>query len=341
MTNSADLYLEICSLAKTPQAYFFMKNRKNFYLQIVTTIFFELTTAKNSPLISKFCASNGINFVGKNFKIDSVSEKFIFSTSYDMHCIIFGLHLAISENLETAAQFFEQCKEKIFRGTFLTSEDFLKLADCLKIIDSQLGKFFSAPETIPPQKISDEEEKIFLQSLNNISENRKNNDEKIIDEIKKIQLSMQAEAETIQKSLKQISDLRDEIDFRGMDEPIRQMIQLYYKLSENLKRHPQADEKKGYDALIKRCNSFLKYITQSLAMLGVEIINDTGKIFDPDKNKISDDAENPLDATVTKILKAGFIYKGKVLEKAEVEISKPEKISAANINYFFGGKNFS
>ena len=340
MSNSAALYLETCNRAKNSSAYFFWKDAKNFYLQIVTTIFFELTTAKNSPLISNFCASNGINFVGKNFKIDSSAEKFNFSTSYDMYCVIFGLHLAISENLETAAQFFEQCKEKIFRGNFLASEEFLKLADCLKMIDNQLEKLSATQEIIPPPKISDDEEKIFQNTLDDIAKNRKSDDEKIIDEIKKIQLSMQAEVETIQKSLKQISDLRDEIDFRGMDEPIRQLIQLYYKLSENLKRHPQADEKKGYDALIKRCNSFLKYITQSLAMLGVEMIDDTGKIFDPDKNKTSDDAENPLDATVTKILKAGFIYKGKVIEKAEVEISAPAK-TFSTTNYFSGGKFFS
>lgn len=337
MVNSAALYSETCSQAKFQPAYFFLKNAKNFYLQIVTTTFFELTTAKNSPLISKFCASNGINFVGKNFQIDSAAENFIFSTSYDMHGIIFGLHLAISENLDTSAQFFEQCKEKIFRGNFLTSEDFLKLTDYLQMIDNQLEKFSSATKIISPQKNLDGEEKNLQQVLNSIAQNRKSDDEKIIDEIKKIQLNMQAEVETIQKSLKQISALRDEIDFRGMDEPIRQMIQLYYKLSENLKRHPQIDEKKGYDALIKRCNSFLKYLTQSLAMLGVEIINDTGKIFDPDKNKISDDIENPLEATVTKILKAGFIYKGKVIEKAEVEVSAPVKTFSSTKNYFFGG----
>ena len=122
----------------------------------------------------------------------------------------------------------------------------------------------------------------------------------------------------MQNSLKQIADIRDDLDFRTMKEPINQLIQLYEKLNDTLKRHPQEN---GYDKLIKRCNSFLKYLIQSLEMLGVEIINNTGEIFNPDKNKTSNDENFSPNSIVTKINKAGFIYKGQIIAKAEVEIA--------------------
>lgn len=125
-----------------------------------------------------------------------------------------------------------------------------------------------------------------------------------------------------------------------MKEPIYQLIQLYKKLDDNLKLHPQEDASKGYAALIKRCQSFLNYIAQSLKMLGVEIINNAGEKFDPDKNQVADDLKISFDSTVTQINKIGFIYRGQVLENEEVEVAESggklnENWNGLWYNFFF------
>ena len=173
-----------------------------------------------------------------------------------------------------------------------------------------------------------------MKTLDDIAQNRKADDEKIVDEIKKVQQTMQDELNAVQQSLKKISEIREEIDYRSLKEPIYQLIELYRKIDDNVKRHPMEDTAKGYSSLMKRCESFLKYVNQSLKMLGVELINETDITFNPDKNKLADDEQAPLDSTVTKIIKVGFIYKGQVLEKAEVEISKSESSSTINIPNF-------
>ena len=189
-----------------------------------------------------------------------------------------------------------------------------------KVVQVPVEKIIEKPVEKPatPQIVSDADSTNLLKALDEIAKNRKSDDEKIVDEIKNIQQTLQGELSAIQQSLKQISEIRDDIDFRGMKEPIYQLIQLYYKLDDNLKRHPMADKDRGYTALIKRCESFLKYVAQSLKMLGVELINETGKTFDPDKNKVADDSPVSIDSTVTKIVKAGFMYKKQIIEKAEV-----------------------
>ena len=127
-----------------------------------------------------------------------------------------------------------------------------------------------------------------------------------------------------------IWEIRDGIDFRTLEEPIYQLINLYQKLNGNLKRHPMTDKEKGYKELLARCNRFLEYIIQSLEMLGVEVISESGKKFNPDKNKVADDEPVSLNSVVSKVNKFGFAYKGKIIEKAEVEVKKS----------YFPGSNF-
>ena len=290
MVDSVTLYLEACRFAAQNIPPNFLRN---YYLQIVTTMFYELTTKKNSSLLSKFCADNGLTIDAENFKIEKVQPSPLKINFCDIYFISYGLDTAFEKSLDDCAKCFN---ENIFRGKILGEEYTSKFFLHWKNIDSRLEKF------------SNNEEKISWQ-------NRKADDEKIIDEIKKVQLSMQ-------QSLKKISEIQDETEFRGVKEPINQLIQLYRKLDENLKRHPMPDSQKGYAELIKRCNKFLNYIVQSLKMLGVEIIDETGGAFNPDRNKVTDDAVEPIDSTVTKIVKIGFAYKGvDVIEKAEVEVA--------------------
>ncbi|MBR5913214.1 MAG: nucleotide exchange factor GrpE [Selenomonadaceae bacterium] len=360
MANSATLYAEACNFVRrnSNSPYW----QKNFYLQILTTMFQELLTTKTSPLISKFCADSKINFEGKNFKIEPVQNPSPIPTSFDMGVILLGLAYAFTENIDTCATVHNNYVRDIFRGQTLKDELRPSLLSALQTIDDCLEKFHAAEKivyvekpvekvvekiiekpvekivekmvdrTAPPKIIYDEDN--LMKTLDDIAQNRKADDEKIVDEIKKVQQTMQDELNAVQQSLKKISEIREEIDYRSLKEPIYQLIELYRKIDDNVKRHPMEDTAKGYSSLMKRCESFLKYVNQSLKMLGVELINETDITFNPDKNKLADDEQAPLDSTVTKIIKVGFIYKGQVLEKAEVEISKSESSSTINIPNF-------
>ena len=359
MANSSTLYVEACNFVlRNPNSPYW---QKKLYLQIVMTMFQELLTTKTAPLISKFCADNQIKFEGKNFKVEPIQTKSAYATSFDMYAVLLGLTYVFTENIDTCATVHDNCVGDIFRGQILKDDFRQDLFNTLQMVDVCLEKFQPKEKIVekiiekpvekivekivekpvekivekviekPVEKISedvekipDEEENNLLKALEEIAQNRKSDDEKIVDEIKKVQQNMQDELNAVQQSLKQISDIREEIDYRGLKEPIYQLIQLYRKIDDNVKRHPMADTEKGYASLMKRCESFLKYVTQSLKMLGVELITETDITFNPDKNKLADDEQAPLDSTVTKIIKVGFIYKGQVLEKAEVEISNTE-----------------
>ena len=279
MIDSLTLYNEAVILQKTNLE---NKNKlqesvKKSYLQILTTVFHELITKRNSPLISVICMKNRIDFNGENFNIDLDKPRSLscFESSGDMYYILYGLNTIFSKDLNACEHIFETIKKSIFNNTKFDPRE---LKSHLKKLDTNLEKFSSKENSAP--KIQSESEETLIQNLSNITSNRKADDEKIIDELTKIQVTMQ-------NSLKQISELRDDIDFRNVQEPINQLIQLYYKLDEILKYPPQEDD---YEKLVKRCESFLQYIIQSLESLGVEISEN------PDENK-----------------KIGFVYKGKTM----------------------------
>ena len=314
MSNSLEIYKEILA-AENPAGL------KNYYLQLVTTIFYELTTKKTSPLISFFCQMNIQNFTPKNFQLQPAQIVFNRQTSFDMYVIIFGFNVAIYENLDSALKVYEIYKQNIFRGVPLQENYFQALIKNLAALDEGLGKFLKKPDP----------DKDFLQNLNALSENRHAADEKIIAEIKKIQLALQEELPRLQGTLKTISDIRDGIDFKATAEPINQLIQLFDKLHETLQRHPQADAQKGYEILLRRCKNFSRFIEQALAMLGAQLIKEINIPLNPDMHEISDAVRPSAQAKVSKILRVGLIYKGQILRKAEVEIVEPEN--------FFGGKS--
>ena len=353
MANSFNLYLETCSIVKTfPDEYW----RKNFYLRIVTTMFYELLKDKNSPLISRFCADNNINFQGKNFNVAPFQKKFIppKQISCDAFFLLFGLSVAFSENLDVCDKYYDEqsFKDFIFQGQIMSETHVQKIMNFLDTIDNcmknylpvEKEKVIQVPvervvEKIvekPVEKVIDPETKTLLTELDTISKNRVADDEKIMDDVKQLQLTLQDEFERIKESLKQIADIRDDVEYRNLKEPIYQLIQLHKRVSDSVKRHPMEDKEKGYATLIKRFNSVLTYVTQSLKMLGVELIDETDGIFDPVKHKVDYDADNPIDCVVKKIIRPGFMYKGTVLEQAEVEVEKPVTNFTATRNNFFG-----
>ena len=295
MTNSLELYKEVLTLAKNNPTY----NFKNYYLQLVTTIFYELARKKTSPLISLLCQMNIQNFAPKNFKLQSAQVIFNVPTTFDMYIIICGLNYALSENLDAALKIYEPYAQSVFRGLALQENYIQDLLNNLIKLDDNLN---------PAQTLSD------------LSRNRQSADEKIIDEIKKVQLALQNELPRLQGTLKIISDIRDGIDFKTVAEPINQLIQLFDKVNETLQRHPQADTQKGYENLLRRLKNLSRLIEQSLAMLGAEFINEINIPLNPDRHEVINTSRLPAQAVVSKILRVGLIYKGQILRKAEVEI---------------------
>ncbi|MBR2518691.1 MAG: nucleotide exchange factor GrpE [Selenomonadaceae bacterium] len=357
--NSFELYRQILNFSQRNPAK--VNELKNFYVQLLTTVFYELLTQKTSPLLSALCQANRINFEPKNFQLYKTQWTFEVPTGADLYFVVIGLNYAVSEDLKSCQKVYEDCAKNIFRFRALTQKHFQILLSYLPELDKGLGKFFAvkvvekpvekivekiievpAPKQIPAEP--DEQDKVFLQSLNSLAADRYSADEKIINEIKNVQLSLQEELPRLQDSLKKISEIRDGLDFVTQEEPIRQLIQLFDKLTEILQRHPQADAQKGYENLIKRCRNFLRYIEQSLAMLGAEIINETNVPFDFSRHETANTSKPTERATVSKILREGFIYKGQVIRKAEIEfvepsatISQPPKTSSRFGN-LWGGK---
>ena len=297
MINSLEIYKEILNFAKNNPTGFNVL--KNYYLQLLTTIFYELTTKKNSPLISFLCQMNIKNFEPKNFQLLPAQMISNMPTTFDMYIIINGLNYAITESLDAAFKIYEPYKQGIFRGLTLPENYIQDLLNNLTRLDDNLNS---------------------TQNLGDLSQNRQAADEKIIGEIKKVQLALQGELPRLQNTLKIISDIREELDFKAMAEPINQLIQLFDKLYDTLQRHPQADTQKGYDTLLKRCKNFSRFIEQALAMLGAEFINEINIPLNPDRHEVINTSRPPAQAVVSKILRVGLIYKGQVLRKAEVEI---------------------
>ena len=331
MINSLDLYAEAITVVKNNPTANVAPVLRNYYLQLATMTFYELTTKKTSPLISTLCRVNNLALPTKNFSFVPAQVAFNFHTSFDLFAIVYGLNVALAENLDLCLTVFESNAERIFRGVPLTNEGFQSLQMNLIALDESLGKFRHVERVV--EKIV---EVPVDQSLKTLTDNRRSDDEKIIDEIKKVQLALQDELPRLQGTLKTISDIRDGLDFKTLEEPINQLVQLFDMINETAGRHPQEDTQKGYDKLIKRCRSFARYVEQSLAMLGAQIINETDIPLDTSRHKVANAARPSDTAKVSKVLSVGLIYKGRVLRKAEVEIAEPVMNQYAELRKSFG-----
>lgn len=347
MINSLELYKEALTFARNnPSNAFAVRNDnilRNYYLQLITIIFYELTVKKNSPLISFLWQFNIQGLAPKNFSLSTGYVAFNMDTSYDMYAIVVGLNVAFTENLDSCQGVYLQCKQNIFRGVQLNPESWSDLFNYLATLDDALGKIFAPVKVVekvvevPVEKIADDADKDFLQNLSALAEVRRADDEKIADEIKKVQLALQDELPRLQSTLKTIAEIRDGIDFKTMQEPINQLIQLFDKLHETLQRHPLPDMQKGYDTLLKRCRNFSRYIEQSLGMLGAELIAEVNVPVDFSRHTVTNANRPPERATVSKILRVGLLYKGQVLRKAEVEITEPPAAQTVTSTFAHAG----
>ena len=280
---------------------------KNYYLQLVTTTFFELMTRKTSPLISALCKMNNLPFTPKNFTLTPAQGILPpHPTGFDLVALVYGLNAALTKNLAECQRLYVQNARAIFRKERLPRDDVQELLNQLAALDEGIGKFFAAERIIEVPAAQDDD---LIQDLSAIAKKRLAADEMIIAEIKKVQLALQSVSPPPQAALQTIMKIRDEIDFEALKEPINQLWLLFDKLNEILERHPMSDTAKGYERLIRRCKNFSRYVEQSLAMLGAEVINETNVPFDPAKH--------------TKELSFGLIYKGKVIRKTDIEIAEP------------------
>ena len=302
-----------------------------YYSLLVTTAFYELVTARESPLISKFCRDYEIKFDSKNFKIDSKTEKKVIRpvAPMDMYIIVFGIVFAFT-SLDNSSRIYDKLKENFLKDLPVNNKELNQLMKNFKRLDESIGNFFdkAAPKVEAPPAAETQTEIVraaydenFTAELNKLASARTAGDEKIIGDIKNLQLTLQEELKAVQISLKNISDLRDDIDFRTVKAPIEQLLNLIDKLNDTLSQHPNETDGKGYAQLIKRCNSFSRYLLQTLTALGAEIINATGVTINPDEHEVFGNAS--LQAKVVKVTRVGCRYKNTVIRKAEVEVEEP------------------
>ena len=91
--NSLELYAQIVNFSRNNPAEIGVL--KNLYVQLLTMIFYELLTQKNSPLLSTLCQANQINFEPKNFQLLPAQITSDIPTSADLYGIIYGLNVAV------------------------------------------------------------------------------------------------------------------------------------------------------------------------------------------------------------------------------------------------------
>jgi molecular chaperone GrpE (heat shock protein) len=307
---------------------------ESYYVQIIAAMFHELMTRGSSSLLSKLCSINNIHFEAANFSIaykrDGVSK-----TVWDIIPILDGINAVFTKNLDECNCIFSDHKDNVFQGkVFKEGFDYAAvISSKLKILDENIGRILSAStqseadskQNQNARTVKEEKPKtpdILLRihdpkltdKLNQLAENRRANDSDLSERIQQLQVSLQDE-------LKQIMVIREGIDYNITQEAINQFVLLFFLVSETLQYHPNDENKDSYHNLVESCEDFLANIEQSLVMLGVTIINDINKQFDPEKHKAARDHQPTRGAMITKVVKIGFAYKDKVLEKAEVELA--------------------
>jgi len=259
----------------------------------------------------------------------------------DVLPIVTALVGLFRQDLKMYEDTYSKSKEHIFRRESFSLQPEL-LEKQYKLLDDSVGIFFAqrnssssgdSPSDTPKKtsKKAEEAEKAkapdivlrihdpkITDELNQLAEKRRESDSTLLKKIQQLQVSLQDE-------LKQIMEIREGIDYNITEEAIRQFVSLFYLLSETLQYHnpdPKEKDKEKYRDLVDSCEDFLGHIKQALSLLGVMIIDDKGKPFDPVKHKTARGIQPDRNGIIANVTKIGFSYKDKVLEKAEVELEK-------------------
>lgn len=155
------------------------------------------------------------------------------------------------------------------------------------------------------------------QKLREFTQTRRADDSRLLDELKKLQSNMQ-------EGLQAIMQTREGIEYAAMQEAISQLLLLHEEMWEILKFHPvdwKKDYKEDYNNLVDSCKELQANIVQALAMLGVEPISSTNVPYDGKYHQAEQSVRVPVPrgAMVKSVLRPGFQYKEKILEKAIVQ----------------------
>lgn len=155
----------------------------------------------------------------------------------------------------------------------------------------------------------------FSERLKVLADNRQKADKIILQNIQNLQKNLQAE-------LQEIAKIREGLEFETLKESISQVVAIHGLLWDILEGHSlnDVDAAKGYGNLIDCCDNLQKNIVQALAMLGVTYINDADIPYAPNIHRTQPGVRPTRNAMVTRILRPGFSYRSKTLEKAIVEL---------------------
>ncbi|MBO1306308.1 nucleotide exchange factor GrpE [Enterococcus sp. 669A] len=302
---------------------------EKYYLHIINTAIYELVVKRNCSLLSYLCALNNIQVDVVNFDIEYTKQVSCYN-AYDLLPVVSGLNNALSKDLkECLRRYKNEYEENMFQGKDFSSKyDYAsQIKKMLKFLDENIGEVLSRNKEVQGSENSEELkmdtgvetiDKVYdpklAEWLNQFAENRQAGDAKLSEEVKRVQL-------VVQDELNQIMLLREDIEFNILQEPINQLISLFSLFSDSIEYHSNNERTdSSYTNLIESGVDFLENILQSLAMMGVTIINDAQKPFNPARHKSISATQPTRSSTVTKVVKIGFEYKGKVFEKAKVEI---------------------
>jgi len=301
--DSVKIYEETCQQCALQN----LQNAQNVdfeshYIQIITAIFYELIMKQSSSLLSMLCSRNDVSVETANFSIENQRYENN-KTVWDIIPILDGINTAFAENLDECSFLFSKYQKSIFqKKSFKKGYDYASaITFHLKFLDDQMAHF-----RIHDTKLTDK--------LKKYAEERRANDLVLSKRMQQLQVSLQ-------DGLEQIKETCDDIENNITEEPINQFISLFTLVSETLQFHPNDKNKDAYHNLVESCEDFLENIKQALAMLGVTIIDDVNKQFEPQKHKTVRGTQPVRGATISRVVKIGFIYKDKVLEKAEVELN--------------------
>ncbi len=153
----------------------------------------------------------------------------------------------------------------------------------------------------------------FSERLKVFASNRQKVDEDILQEIQHLRNDLQSE-------LQEIAKIREGLEFETLQESISQVLAIHGLLWDILESHPMKDVNSGYYNLIDCCDDLRKNIVEALAMLGVTYINDAGIPYVPSMHRTQPGVLPTRNAMITKVLRPGFSYRSKTLEKAVVEL---------------------
>ncbi|MBE6001372.1 MAG: hypothetical protein E7239_08310 [Sarcina sp.] len=155
---------------------------------------------------------------------------------------------------------------------------------------------------------------IFPERLEEIASSRRKADEETAERLAVLQ-------KAVQEELGQIRQIREGVEYNYVLEAVLQLVELYMQLDDVLRYHPDTLNPESYTSLVETCHELRSNILQSLAFLDVTPVLRADVPYDPQFYQVTSGFRPARDSRVLKVLRPGFLFKGKVLQKALAVIS--------------------